>query len=272
MQYSLRQVGQIVGLPPSAIKRLIEAGFLAPARGKRREYRFSFQDLIVVRMAKALVDAKLPGRRISTSLKRLREKLPEAPPLAGLRVAAIGNDIVVMEGTHPWRADDGQYVLAFDVAEANGAVAFAEPVRARATANQDWFVRGLDLEETDVAEAIAAYEKAVAEDSCRSGAYANWGRLLHEAGRLADAEAVYRQGAAACPDDAVLLFNFGVLMEDQGRAGDAIGLYEQALAKDPAMSDAHYNLGLLYQSRHRMRDALRHFNAYRKLTGAEGGV
>jgi tetratricopeptide (TPR) repeat protein len=65
----------------------------------------------------------------------------------------------------------------------------------------------------------------------------------------------------------MLLFNFGVLRQDQGRSGDAIALYEKALEKDPAMGDAHYNLGLLYQSRHRMRDALRHFNAYRKLTG-----
>jgi tetratricopeptide (TPR) repeat protein len=267
VQYSLRQVGQIVGIPPSAIRRLIDAGFVAPGRGKRREYRFSFRDLIVVRMAKALSDAKLSGRRISSSLKRLREQLPDAPPLAGLRIAAIGNDVVVMDGASPWRADDGQYVLAFDVAETQGTVAFAEPAGHAASANEDWFARGLGLEETDVAEAIAAYGKAVAEDSCRSGAYANWGRLLHQAGRLADAEAVYRQGAEACPDDAVLLFNLGVLKEDQGRWGDAIALYEQALAKDPEMGDAHYNLGLLYQARHRLRDAVRHFNAYRKLSG-----
>ena len=265
-QYSLRQVGQIVGVSPSAVRRLIDAGFVAPARGARREYVFSFRDLIAVRMAKTLADAKLSGRRITASLKRLREQLPETPPLGGLRIAAIGNDVVVMDGSTQWRADDGQYLLAFEVGQTEGAVEIKSARDERAPAN-DWFARGLDLEESDASEAMAAYAKAVAEDSCRPGAYANWGRLLHERGRLADAETVYRQGADACPEDAMLLFNFGVLMQDQGRTTDAIALYEQALAKDPAMADAHYNLGLLYQSRHAMRDALRHFNAYRKLTG-----
>lgn len=269
MQYSIRQVGQIVGIPPSTVRRLIHAGFVRPARGKRREYRFDFRDLIALRMAKALADAKLSSRRISASLKRLREQLPEAPPLTGLRVVAIGNDVVVMDGATQWRADDGQYLLAFDVSESDGAVAFTEPPGHAAAQGQDWFTRALDLEETDVAQAMGAYEKAVGADSCQSGAYANWGRLLHAAGRLAEAEAVYRQGAAACPEDAMLLFNFGVLREDQKRSDDAIALYQQALAQDPAMGDAHYNLALLYQSLRRPRDAVRHFNAYRKLTAQQ---
>lgn len=270
VQYSIQKARQIVGVSPATVRRMIDAGFVSPERGKRREYRFSFRDLIVLRMAKALADAKLSNRRISAALKRLREQLPEAPPLSGLRIAAIGNDVVVMDGASQWRADDGQYLLAFEVSETKGSLGFAEPRGRPANAGQDWFARGLGLEENDAAEAMAAYEKAVGEDACQSGAYANWGRLLHQADRLTDAEAVYRQGAEACPDDPVLLFNFGVLREDQGRWSDAINLYKQALAKDPDMCDAHYNLGLLYQSRRRLRDALRHFNAYRKLTAGPG--
>jgi tetratricopeptide (TPR) repeat protein len=173
-----------------------------------------------------------------------------------------------MDGATQWRADDGQYLLAFDVAERQGAVAFTEapgdgPPPAPA---EDWFARGLNLEDTDVAQAMGAYEQAVGADACQSGAYANWGRLLHQAGRLADAETVYRRGAQACPADAVLLFNFGVLREDQQRWDDAIALYLQALTHDPTMSDAHYNLALLYRSLRRPRDAVRHFSAYRRLT------
>lgn len=265
MQYSIQQVRQIVGVSPSTVRRMIDAGFVLPERGKKREYRFGFRDMIVLRMAKALADAKLSSRRISAALKRLREQLPDALPLSGLRIAAIGNDVVVMDGSTRWRADDGQYLLAFEVAESKGSIGFAEPRGQPAIAEEDWFTRALHLEENDAAQAIAAYEKAVSVDACQPGAYANWGRLLHQADRLSDAEAVYRQGAEACPDDALLLFNFGVLREDQGRWDEAITLYEQALAKDPHMCDAHYNLGLLYQSQRRLRDAVRHFNAYRKL-------
>ncbi len=268
MRYSLQQVRQIVGVSPATVKRWIDAGFVTPQRGSRREYRFGFRDLIVLRMAKALADAKVSQRRIATALKRLRQQLPDSPPLSGLRIAAIGNDVVVMEGATQWRADDGQYLLAFDVTDTKGDVKFAEPPARAAAVSQDWFARGLDLEDDDAVKAIAAYEEAVTENSCHSGAYANWGRLLHAAGRLSEAEAVYEQGAAACPDDALLLFNFGVLREDQDRSEDAIGLYNRALALDPELSDAHYNLALLYQSQRRMQDAVRHFSAYRKLMAA----
>ncbi len=268
MQYSIQQVRDIVGLPADAVRRFVATGVVSPERGKRREYRFSFGDLIVLRMAKGLADAKLSNRKISNSLKRLRGQLPAAPPLSGLRIAAIGNTVVVQEGTAQWRADDGQYLLAFDVAQTQRGLEFAELRRPPASADPDWFTRACELEDTDAAAAMAAYEKATGEDACQSGAYTNWGRLLHAAGRLAEAEAVYLKGSNACPDDAILWFNFAILREDQKRASDAIALYKQALANDPSMQDAHYNLGLLFEALRRPRDAVRHFNAYRQLAGA----
>ena len=114
--YSSQRVREIVGLSDSALKGLIAAGFVIPERGARREYRFSFQDLVVLRMAKSLAEAKLPPRRISASLKKLRKQLPDKVPLTGLRVRAVGNDVVVSEGSAQWRVDDGQYLLAFEVA------------------------------------------------------------------------------------------------------------------------------------------------------------
>ena len=45
--YTLREVQQIAGLTRSVIAGFIQAGFVEPALGKRREYRFTFQDLIV---------------------------------------------------------------------------------------------------------------------------------------------------------------------------------------------------------------------------------
>jgi tetratricopeptide (TPR) repeat protein len=268
-QYSVRQVRDIVGLSVPMLRRLVDAGFVTPARGKRREYRFGFQDLVVLRMAKALTDAQIPPRRISASLKRLRKQLPAEAPMTGLRIAALGNTVVVSDGAARWRADDGQYLLAFEIAGARGEITFVEP-QPQPTSDIAWLEHALQIEAMDAAGAIAAYEKAVREDACRPGAYTNWGRLLHEAGRYDDAEAVYAKGISACPDDALLLFNFAVLREDQGRNDDAIAFYKRALAKDPRLYDAHYNLGLLYRSLDRAREAVRHLNAYRKLrAGAE---
>jgi tetratricopeptide (TPR) repeat protein len=261
--YTLREAGTIVGIPLSAIRGFINNGFVSPSRGTRREYRFDFRDLVVLRMARGLADASLSQRRIAASLKRLRKQLPEQLPLTGLRIAAVGSDVVVFDGPSRWRADDGQYLLAFEVSESTGDLAFAPAPTAQELA--DWFAHAFSLEEADPSSSMASYQKAIDDDPCLAGAYANLGRLLHQAGRVADAETVYRAGANACAADPILFFNFAVLKEDQGSREEAIKLYKQALATDPDMADAHCNLGLLYESLGREREALRHFSAYRKL-------
>ena len=58
----------------------------------------------------------------------------------------------------------------------------------------------------------------------------NLGRLLHMAGRLAEAERVYRDTEA----EPFLAFNFAVLLEDLDRESDAILTYREALATGSA--------------------------------------
>ena len=262
--YTVQEAQKIIGIPLSAIRRFVGIGFVSPTRGARREYLFSFHDLVVLRMAKALVDASLSPRRIGICLKRLRKQLPETLPLAGLRISAIGKDIIVKDRDARWRAEDGQYLLALEVSETRGSLSFAQPGPEKKST--DWFTHACNLEDVDVTQAMAAYEKAIGEDPCHAGAHANLGRLLHATGRIEEAQTVYSRGVRACPDDPILLFNFALLREDQQRWQDAIDLYKRALDADPGMLDAHYNLGVLYHTLERERDAVRHFSAYRKLS------
>jgi tetratricopeptide (TPR) repeat protein len=194
----------------------------------------------------------------------LRKQLPETLPLAGLRIAAVGGDVVVSEGPSQWRIKDGQYLLAFEVTDSTGRISFTpSPADAELA---DWFAHAFSIEEADPASSMESYQKAIEEDPCLVGAYANLGRLLHQAGRIAEAETVYLTGESACDVDPILLFNFAVLREDQGMTQEAIALYNQALIIDPEMADAHCNLGLLYVAIGRQRDAVRHLGAYRKLS------
>ena len=113
--YSLREVGKLLGLSRPIISGLIEAGFVTPTRGLRGEFRFTFQDLVLLRAAQGLSQARVPPSRILRALKRLREQLPESVPLTGLRIEAMGESIVVSEGASQWQPEDGQYVLRFAV-------------------------------------------------------------------------------------------------------------------------------------------------------------
>lgn len=266
--YSVRDVERVLRLSRSTVQGLIKVGFVKPARGPRREYRFSFQDLIVLRAARALIDAKVPRRRISRSLEDLRRHLPETMPLSGLSICAVGDRVVVRDGQNQWQVDDGQYLLGLDVSVENGVLRVierkAESV-AESTDAEDWFTKALELENTDPPAALKAYEKAVDVDGEDVAAWTNWGRLLHEQGDMAGAERVYRRGLRQCESDALLMFNLGVLLDDLGRTEEALDAYQTSIEEDPALADCHYNLARLYESLGKPQHAIRHFGQYRRL-------
>jgi hypothetical protein len=267
--YGVRDVETLLRLPRSTIRALISAGFVSPTRGPRGAWRFSFQDLIVLRTAQALVEAKVPRRRITRSMRDLRRRLPETMPLSGLSIGAVGSRVVVREGSSRWRADSGQYVLDFEGNPAEGSLSVIEhpPTEATPGSAREWFERGLSLERTDVGAAIDAYERAVVADPAFLDAHINLGRLLHESRRYASAERAYREAIRTCGRDAVLLYNLAVLLDDLRRTVEAVVAYEQALALDPKFADCHYNLALAYERLRRPKEALRHMARYRVLLG-----
>jgi len=272
--YSVRDVERVLRLPQSTIRGLIKAGFVDPARGARREYRFSFQDLIVLRAARALIDANVSKRKINRALKDLRQHLPETLPLSGLSISAVGDRVVVRDGKAHWQVDDGQYLLGLDVTIEGGVLRVIErneerseePAASTATnVDEDWFSKAIELEQSDPKAALAAYERAVKADQTDASAWINWGRLLHERGNTKEAERVYRRALEQSEPDALLHFNFGVLLEDLERVQDALEAYQHAIEEDPALADGHYNLARLYEALGKEQHAIRHLGQYRRL-------
>jgi DNA-binding transcriptional MerR regulator len=296
--YSVRDIERVLRLPRSTIRSLIDVGFVTPTRGPRREYRFSFQDLIVLRAARALIQAKVSRRRIRRSLEDLRKHLPETMPLSGLSICAVGDRVVVRDGNSQYQVDSGQYVLGLDVSVEDGVLRvverdqqgnivnasaakvapFASEVEKRRDSvfqqeekhAEDWFDDALDFEENgDIEAAINAYQQTVALDGQNVAAWINWGRLLHDRGNKREAEAVYIRAIEQCGPDSVLMFNLGVLLEDLGRTQAALEAYQAAVGEDPAFADGHYNLARLYESLGQPQHAIRHLGQYRRLLHSE---
>src|SRR5712691_5786332 len=100
--YGSRDVAKLLGLTVAQVRAFARDGFLTPGREPRGDYQFSFQDLVILRTAKALVAARIPTRRIRRALRKLKRQLPRGRSLTELRITAEGDRIVVSDGELAW--------------------------------------------------------------------------------------------------------------------------------------------------------------------------
>ncbi len=270
--YTTREASEFVGLPESTVRGCMRAGFVDSDDGGVA-LKLSFRALRVLQAVKALTVDGIPMRRLRRQLSALRARLPRETSLAELTLAAHGGHVVVRERGGAWRADNGQLVFDFLDDDCWGHVhsliarreaAGPEPVEGLSA--DDWFERGINLEEIDSEAAIDAYERSLRLRRDSGEAWLNLGRLHAEASRTEEAAACFREALALDPADATAIYNLGVVAQDEGNDQEAIEHYRRALDIDAALAEAHYNLATLFDRGGDTKAAIRHINAYRKLT------
>jgi tetratricopeptide (TPR) repeat protein len=281
--YDTKDLERLFGLPASAVRALARAGNIQPVRRSGRLH-YSFHDLVVLRTASALRAAKISSQRINKTLQELRSALPEGSALNKISLTALGNRIAIREGQTLRESESGQYALALEIVEEKGRLhvisrqdiapalesdsdigggsgGFSTGVSISRSADEH-YARALSIEDSNPQAAQKAYELCLKADPDYLEARINLGRLLHLAGRLAEAERVYRVGAKTDP---FIAFNLAVVLEDLKREPDAIIAYREALALDPQFADAHFNLARLYERAKDPKASLRHLLAYRRM-------
>jgi tetratricopeptide (TPR) repeat protein len=304
-RFSLREAARILELPEARLRALARAGFVAPQRGPIGPLTFGFQDLLLLRTTKGLLESGVPMRRIRRIWASLREQLAADLPLTSITIHTDGEEVVASDGSARWRPDSGQFLLNFEASEvaeragdATGlarlraagagspapgsdrageehALAGTEDARSPAIGDaseptaEEWYEEACALETSSPEQARDAYRRALELDPGLAGAHVNLGRQLHIAGELGRAEPHYREAVRLEPDDPTPHFNLGVLLEEVGRGEEAILAYRQAIVRDPEFADAHCNLGLLLESLGRRQEAVRHLMAARKLSGSQ---
>lgn len=281
MGYSTRDAADLLGLPVSRIRAWARDGLLEPERSDDG-WAFSFRDVVLLRTARALLDADVPVRRVRRALLDLRRTLPDGRPLSAVHLSARGAAVVVTDEGGTWEPTSRQLHLDLlspgdtePPGPASAAVTLdAAPLDATASASvadaAEWYRTGRALEADRSREAAAAYRRTLELDPQHANAHLDLGRLLHEEGDVAAAEAHYRAAVAADPGSARASYNLGVALEDRGRPTDAVAAYEAALARDPGLAVAHFNLSRLLEGMGRAADALGHLSEYKRLVEGRG--
>src|SRR5436190_23701850 len=78
----------------------------------------------------------------------------------------------------------------------------------------------------------------------------------HQAGRLAEAEGIYRQILAAHPEHADALHLLGVIAHQIGRNDVAVSLIQQAISLTPNIAAFHSNLGEAHREMGQLEEAI----------------
>ena len=265
--YTTGEVADLIGLTHDQVRQYVKRGIVEPKRGGRREYRFSFQDVVLLRTAKGLLDDKVPARKAISALTKLKGRLPEATPLASLRIFADGKDVVVRAEKELWDAESGQGHLDFGVpaaAEASGEVARIadrELGDSEELGSHEWYNLGLDYEDVDVQRAKEAYARAIALNTDNADAHVNLGRLFQLQGDLKRAKRHYGLALGANSGHELAIYNTGTVFDELDELSMAAQYYHRA----PGVPDAHYNLARIFELRGDEVSSLRHLRTYRQL-------
>jgi len=236
---------------------------------------FSFSDLIAIRTIVELRGKGFRSRQIAQAVDSLRRKLEGVrEPLSELRILSNGRKIAVQVAGHRMEALTGQILIDFEASELGSIQTIpqrprvANPLRE----SENWFQKGLDLEETGapIEEAIEAYKRVVELNPHAAGALVNLGTIYYRDRRFTDAEKYYKDAVTADPSYPLAEFNLGNLYDEQGRLNEAFDHYRRALALNPHYADAHFNLALLCERTGDTLKAVHHWKRYLKLdhTGA----
>lgn len=270
--YTTREVADLLGISATRVRALTRSGIVTPQTNAAGHATFSFQDLVLLRTAKGLGDAKVPTRRINKALQALARQLPTDKPLSAVRVQIDGDRVIVRDSNNRWEPESGQTVLDFSVRELGEKVAplardsVQRALRAASSAD-DLFQAALESEQIGASgDAETAYRNVIEADPAHVAARINLGRLRHVAKALDEAEQLYRKALELEPNHPTARFNLGVVLEDRGATTEAIDQYREAARIDPRVADVHFNLARLYQQTGDEQAALRHFSRFKALT------
>jgi tetratricopeptide (TPR) repeat protein len=266
--FTTGEVAKILSLPGARIRSFVRAGFLAPTRGRRKRLQFTFQDLLLLKTAKGLLDSRVPAKNVLRMLSSLKRQLPDQGHLSSVKIYADGRRVVAWDGKARWQPDSGQFLFNF---EARGVARRmklppprSKPAREKLSA-EDWFSLAVELEATSTKEAQRAYHQALEIEPGMADAHVNLGKLYHDDRDFDKAEAHYRAAVEHAPTDPAAQFNLGVLLEDMERPHEALRAYRGTIKLEPSFADAHYNLGLLLEALGKTPEAIAHLRTARKI-------
>lgn len=235
---------------------------MQPAARRGRRYRFVFNDLLLMRMAKELLPSRQHLQPLQRCVERVRASIEPLQPLTSLRLESDGGLILVHHRDMIFEADSGQLRLHFGRSRLAGKVEEGfGPARVHAR-----FEEARRLAENDPFRALMLYGDLLGREPRNFELHMRMAALLESEGDLAGALRHLLGAAVLVPANAVVHLRLGLLYRKRHENDNALQSLLRAIECDPVSVAAHRNLAELYEKIGRKRDALRHLSTLHRLS------
>ncbi len=273
-RFTRSEVERMTGATRQQLDYWARLGLVRP-RARWGERFFGFSDLVAVETLRRVTALSVPAGKLRRAINALDRQLGKtSAPLAALRIAMNGNQIIVHEPGPEGRLVEpisGQYLLNFETAP------LERKVRALGGRSaEQWFEVGMaaDASPQTLPEAVDAYRRAIELSSEWVEAHINLGTALYRRlGCMEEAREVFARATQLDPKNALAHFNLGC-MQDRPRviptrpSMNSRAAVEQA----PNMADAHLNLALAYEKAGGLADSLNHLSLYLRYEPQKGSL
>lgn len=266
--YTAPMLSQLMGIPEARILAWVKAGLIRPVPtpgatpGGDAAMRFEFRQAAIARTLSELTAAGVTVDRLRRTLRQLQQQMPDLrEPLQQLTILEHNGPLLVRLETGDLAEVTGQLQLEFDGRPQ------PEPLQLRLvptlTTAADWHDHAVAHERAGrLAEAEAAYRQALLVGGPSPQAAFDLASILAKLGRTPQAIERYRQVVEIEPHHADAWNNLGILLADSGDPAGALEAFRQAIHHAPDDPRVHYNLADVLDTLGHTAEARAHWQEY----------
>jgi tetratricopeptide (TPR) repeat protein len=259
--FSTRSAARILAVSPDRIRYWVKRQLVSPSARRGKRFRFAFNDLLLMRMAKDLLPRRHHVGLFQRCFDRVREMIEPERAVTSLKLHNDDGRIVLSDGASLIEIETGQMLLRFGPQREAGKVEDRfGPARVR-----ERFEEARRMAETDPLRALTLYSDLIGREPSNFEAHMKMATLLEREGNLAGALRHLLGAAVIVPANTEVNLRLGALYRRREETSNALQSYLRAVECDPLSLEAHRNLAELYDLTGRKRDAMRHLSAIHRL-------
>jgi tetratricopeptide (TPR) repeat protein len=259
--FSTRMAARILAISPGRIRYWVKHKLVKPAAVRGRHYQFTFEDLLMMRLAKELLPVRHRLEAVQRCFQRVGRMLDAQRPVTAVKLYEEDGRILVRDGPILFEADTGQMLLEFAAICSGETIKQADsPARLRRLLEA-----AREMEESNPSRAVRLYREYLEHRPRDTAAHRRLSALFERSGDPAGAVRHLDAAAVLEPNDAELQFDLGVMYRKLQNFDRAAASFARALECEPDLIEAHLHLAQIYEQQGRKRDAMRHLSAAHRL-------